>query len=112
MKKLLLIISFFSVSMLNAEVENIEINLETVTVSCVTNSGYYAATSKSLMNKCVQYSVNKDYDALQKLLDSGLVFSLKGSISVYVVKSSWGLVEIRPKGSTGTVWTNTEAIDC
>jgi len=80
---------------------------------CVTKSGYYAATSQKALDLMIQYSVDKDYDALQKLLDAGLVFSMKSGMSVYIQDSTWtGSVEIRPKGMTGTVWTVKEAIKC
>ena len=84
-----------------------------VDAQCVTKSGYYAATTEKGLELMVKYSVDKDYDALQKLLDAGLVFSMKSGMTVYIQDSSWtGRVEIRPKGMTGTVWTVKEAISC
>jgi len=38
------------------------------------------------------------------------LFFLKGGVTVYLEDTSWGKVEIRPKGQTGTVWTVMEAI--
>lgn len=81
---------------------------------CVTKGEYLASVSEELFDKAVSYSVQKDYVALQELLDSKLVFILKSGISVYIedTKIFSGKVKIRPKGSTTTVWTNTEAVNC
>ena len=35
---------------------------------------------------------------------------MKAGVTVYVADTSWGLVEIRPQGQTGTLWTVMEAI--
>lgn len=46
----------------------------------ITKSGYLASTSEELLDKAVEYAVAKDYAALQKILDTQLVFMLKGAI--------------------------------
>ena len=75
-----------------------------------TNSGYAACVSKASFDKYMSYAVNKDYEAISVLENAGLCFSLKGRVTVYLEDTSWGKVEIRPKGQTGTVWTVMEAI--
>ena len=80
--------------------------------SYTTKSGYIGCVSKSSFDKYMKYAVDKDYAAAEVLLKSQQCFSLKAGVTVYLEDTSWGKVEIRPKGSTGTVWTITEAIDC
>jgi len=50
--------------------------------------------------------------ALQKLMDSNMVFMLKGGLKVYIVdtKIFSGKVKIRPAGQTVEVWTLIEAV--
>jgi hypothetical protein len=79
---------------------------------CVTVGGYYAAITKGYFEKVISYSVDGDTEAIQKLMDAGVVFSLKAGVQVYLESTSWGKAEIRPKGMTETVWTNTEAVNC
>jgi hypothetical protein len=77
-----------------------------------TASGYLASTSEELLDKAISYLVDKDNVALQKILDTGLVFELKGGLSVYVVNTKMfsGKVKIRPVGETVEIWTLIEAI--
>lgn len=74
--------------------------------------GYLASTSEDLLDKAIEYAVSKDYVALQKLLDSDLVFMLKGGLEVYIVKCKFfsGKVKIRPTGETIEIWTVIEAV--
>ncbi|MDP1586200.1 MAG: hypothetical protein Q8M07_00530 [Prosthecobacter sp.] len=78
-----------------------------------TVKGYLAATSLELFEKAALYRAQDDEEALKKLLATGLVFILKAGLKVEVVevKSSLGLVKIRPRGETIEVWTNIEAIE-
>jgi hypothetical protein len=77
-----------------------------------TKSGYLASVSEKLLDKAVDYAVAKDYAALQKLMDTNLVFMLKGGLKVYIVdtKIFSGKVKIRPAGETVEVWTLIEAV--
>ena len=79
---------------------------------CTTKGGYYAAISKDYLEKLISYSVDDDTQAIQKLIDAGVVFGLKAGVTVYLEDTSWGKAEIRPKGMTQTVWTVTEAVNC
>ena len=78
----------------------------------ITKSGYLASTSEELLDKAIEYAVAKDYAALQKILDTQLVFMLKGGLRVYIVdtKIFSGKVKIRPVGETFEVWTLIEAV--
>ena len=77
-----------------------------------TNSGYFASSSESLLDKAMDYAAAKDYVALQKLLDSGLVFSLQGGIQVHVVdiRIFSGKVKVRAVGEMSEFWTLSEGI--
>lgn len=77
-----------------------------------TNPGYLASFSEELLDKAVEYAVAKDDVAFQKLLDTKLVFPLKGGLRVYIVdtKIFSGKVKIRPVGETFELWTVIEAI--
>ena len=78
-----------------------------------TVGGHAAAVSEKFLDKVVDLSVAKDYEALQKLLDSGLVIILKKGIKVDVVDTKLfsGKVKIRPFGTNTELWTVIEAIE-
>ncbi len=78
----------------------------------ITKSGYIASTSKELLDKAIEYIAAKDNAALQKILETKLVFVLKAGLKVYVVdtKIFSGMVKIRPVGETVEVWTLIEAV--
>ena len=78
----------------------------------VTKSGYLASLSEKILDKAVDYAVAKDNIALQKLIDSKLVFLLKSNLKVYIVDTKLfsGKIKIRPVGETIEVWTVTEAV--
>jgi len=78
----------------------------------VTVSGYLASPSEELLDKAVSYAVAHDNAALEKLIQSGLVFSLKGGISVQIMDTRFfqGKIKIRPLGDTIEVWTVIEAV--
>ena len=76
----------------------------------ITVEGYSACTTKKYLNDLITYSTQKDYDAIQKLIDAGVCLQMAGGIEVYLMETSWGLVEVRPKGTTNTVWTVQEGI--
>jgi len=77
-----------------------------------TVGGHAATVSEKLLDRVVALSVAKDYEALQKLLDSGLVIILKKGIKVEVVDTKLfsGKVKIRPFGTNLELWTVMEAI--
>lgn len=78
----------------------------------ITKPGYLASVSEKLLDKAFEYAVAKDAAALQKLIDSKMVFVLKGGLRVYIVdiKMFSGKVKIRPAGQTVEVWTSIEAV--
>ncbi len=75
-----------------------------------TKSGYFAAIDEESFDKMMDFIVDDDKEALQLLINRGKIFELKAGIKVYLVKSSWGKVIIRPKGYDIRVWTVSEAI--
>jgi len=80
---------------------------------CVTNGGYPAAVSESLLDEAITYLTQGDTAALQRLLNTGYVVILKDGITVYRQDVTWsGKVEFRLPGHRQTFWTLTEAIDC
>ena len=68
--------------------------------------------SEKLLDKAIEYAAVKDYTALQKLMDTKMVFMLKGGLNVYIedTKIFSGKVKIRPVGQTIEVWTLIEAV--
>jgi len=78
-----------------------------------TVGGHAAAVSEKLLDRVVDLSVAKDYEALQKLLDSGLVIILKKGIKIDVLDTKLfsGKVKIRPFGTNLELWTVIEAIE-
>lgn len=78
-----------------------------------TVGGHAAAVSEKLLDRVIDLSVAKDYEALQKLLDSGLVIILKKGIKVDVVDTKLfsGKIKIRPFGTNLELWTVIEAIE-
>lgn len=78
----------------------------------ITKSGYLASISEELLDKAIEYVVANDHAALQKILETKLVFMLKGGLKVYIVdtKIFSGKVKIRPVGETVEVWTLIEAV--
>ena len=45
---------------------------------------------KKYINDLIDYCNQKDLDAIQALLDSGLCLEMAEGITVYVMDSSWG----------------------
>ena len=82
--------------------------------NCITKANYLAAISEELFEEATGYLAQRDFIALQKLLDSGWVVMLKAGIPVYIedTKLFGGKVKIRPVGFTTGIWTHTEAVDC
>lgn len=78
----------------------------------VTVEGFVFARTKDQMNKVIKYLDDKKAfnTYVNQLEATGQGGILAGGIEVYIEDSSWGLVEIRPAGSTQTVWTVTEAV--
>lgn len=78
-----------------------------------TVGGHAAAVSEKLLDRVVDLSIAKDYAALQKLIDSGLVIILKKGLKVEVVDTKLfsGKVNIRPFGYNLELWTVMEAIE-
>lgn len=76
------------------------------------SGGYPACVSREDLNKMLGYSSQKDYQAMDALLKSQRCISMDGGVEVYLesVGSLATIVEIRPKGQEGKVWTVREAI--
>ena len=103
MKKSFTLLAFLSILLFSKEAK--------CQSTYITQSGFSACITEDYFDKLGDYSVDKDYDAIQKLIDNKVCFFLKEGVTVYVEEQRWnGVVEIRPKGQTGTVWTNIEAI--
>ena len=78
----------------------------------VTKAGYLASPSREVVEQAIGYVVANDPEALNKLLETGTVFNLKGGMAVEIVESSLlsGMVKIRPRGEVVELWTNIEAV--
>lgn len=104
MKKLILFFTLYMLSNSEAVAQN----------ACYTKDGYIAATSEKYLDNAIRYSVDKDAVALQKLMDAGVVVSMKPGIKVFVVDTHvfGGKLEFRVAGHTEVFWTMLEAIKC
>jgi len=80
--------------------------------AATTVGGYLASPSKELLEKATSYAVAKDEAALKKLMEGGMVISLKAGIDIEIVETKLfsGLVKIRPRGETLELWTVIEAV--
>ena len=77
----------------------------------VTVAGYIACITKADKEKSTRYMVDENMDAVRSLITERRCTILKGGDPVYREDFTWGgLVEIRPKGTRDTLWTNVEAI--
>lgn len=76
-----------------------------------TKPGYFAAIDEESYDKMMSFIVDKDMKALNILIDKGKIFELKEGLKVYLVKTSWGMAIIRPKGYDIKLWTVSEAIE-
>lgn len=78
----------------------------------LTNGGYLASSSKELYERASRCLRQRDFECVDKLIGSELVFELKKDIPVYVEDSSLfgGWVRLRPKGYTFDIYTNYNAI--
>lgn len=81
---------------------------------CLTKEGFLGALTEEYLDQAVSYSVQKDYVALQKLIDLKVVFLMKKGVKVYPVDTHiWrGTVEFRLPGETIILWTVIEALEC
>ncbi|MBP7738997.1 MAG: hypothetical protein KA369_23705 [Spirochaetes bacterium] len=75
-----------------------------------TVGGYMAATTEELLDRVTELSVAKDYDALQQLLNSGMVIALKDGVKVEIVKMGFTVVKFRIFGTNTELWTVVEAL--
>ena len=78
----------------------------------VTKERYLFAVTERLLDSAIQYLIQNDFVALQKLMDTGLVAFLKPGIRVHVTKIYWrGKAQIRLPGSTISLWVTNDAIE-
>jgi hypothetical protein len=85
-------------------------NNDTSTTIRTTAQGFKASYNEESLSNLVQYSVDKDYQAIEYLLNSGEVFELPAGQEAYIIESKLGRVKIRLKGETNELWTFSEAI--
>ena len=77
-----------------------------------TKDGYLAAVSEEYFTKLSELVAVKDYEAVQVLIDVGVVIWLKEGMKVQIVDSTWtGSIKIRLKGTVIEVWTYREAVE-
>ena len=80
-----------------------------------TKNGFAACDTEAQLDKFIDFSVQKDMEAMAKLIMSGSCVLLKGGIPVYreslgFKSGSTGKIKIRPKGDTTSFWTTNGAI--
>jgi hypothetical protein len=110
--KIVLFICMF-VTLSNAGHPNV-IAMDNPAVDCYTQEGYVAAISKEYLEDVIRYSIDKDYVAINKLLDTGVIIKMKKGVKVHLVETHLfsGTVEFRVHGYTDILWTVTEGIKC
>lgn len=92
--------------------ETIKIESANANLYITKSGGYAACVSREDLDKMLGYASQNDIEAINALLRSQRCISIDGGIEVYL-ESVGGLasvVEIRPKGQEGKVWTVREAI--
>ena len=99
MRKLLLI-----AALITATLSAVEAQTRT------TKDGYPASVSKEMVEKASLCLAQHDLAAAQKMIDDGLIISLKAGIQVEIMEISGALAKIRPRGATVEFWTNIEAV--
>lgn len=72
--------------------------------------GFTCAT-KDEMALMVKLTQQGDRVAAQRLIDAGRCGATRSGAEVFVMGFDWGLVEIRPRGVTGTGWTTADEIE-
>lgn len=84
-----------------------------VLTECYTKGGYAAAISEKYLDDVIQYSIDNDLVALQKLIDAGVVVTMKKDVKIIIVKAHLlGKVEFRLPGQTDVFWTVREGLRC
>lgn len=76
----------------------------------ITQSGYMGAYNEDDLDKLTEYSMHKDYDAIDFLITNGIIFKIPQGSEAYVLKSTMSKVKIRLKGQSTEIWTVIEAI--
>lgn len=72
--------------------------------------GSGVAFSEISYDKMMSAIVDNDKQYLQVLIDNQEMMILGKDVQVYLVKSSWGKVKLRIKGTDVHIWTVAEAI--
>ncbi|HEY9168266.1 MAG TPA: hypothetical protein VIN72_02125 [Lutibacter sp.] len=85
-------------------------NGDNLTTVYITQSGYMGASSEEVLDKFTEYSVHKDYEAIQQLMNNGMIVSIPSGREAFVIKANFSTVKIRLKGETDELWTVIEAI--
>jgi hypothetical protein len=78
----------------------------------ITNGkGYCACETRKELEQFIEFSIEKDYQAMSEYLASNKCIKVAGGIKVFVETGSIsGIVQIRPEGDSGKVWTVIEAL--
>lgn len=85
-------------------------NGDNLTTVYITQSGYMGASSEEVLDRFTEYSIHKDYEAIQQLMNNGMIVSIPSGKEAFVVKANFSTVKIRIKGETSELWTVIEAI--
>lgn len=80
--------------------------------SCRTVKGNLFAISENYLDRAISLVIDKDYDALQQLIDLGVVGIFSGNTEVFTVDSSWTKTQFRLKGDNTIFWTVNEGLKC
>ena len=78
-----------------------------------TKQGFFGCTTRTALDRAIDFEVAKDYTALDKLITTGLCNYLKPARPAVIEDvAEWeGVVKIRLKGEIASIWTAIEAIE-
>jgi hypothetical protein len=96
-----------------AVVEPEPIASPSVLINLYTTNSHLYALSEELLDTAIQYAIEKDYAALQQLMDSQMVFKLKPGQDIHMEKClgfACSKVKVRLVGNTIDLYTVREAI--
>ena len=86
-------------------------NNNTSTSTYITKSGYYATSNESDLNTLLKLTNDNDRNAIDEFYNNARFFKLRPQQEVFLIKSNFGTIKIRPKGKSMEYWTVKEAIE-
>lgn len=80
--------------------------------TCTLKKGSYVSSSAESILLCVQYAIDKNYSAFNRLVEAGMVRRTSYDQRATVLLRKNGVVLYKLIGSKASGWTLEEAFDC